>query len=112
QAQICRSRPPYRDWTRTQLDRQVGGPLVARWNDRTLVGGRKSIDQARTALYWLIDDQLREFAELPSAGDNSYPGLVPISQTRALVSYYSSHEQDAQDKSITAIYLADLEWGE
>ena len=58
---------------------------------------------------WLIDDQLREFAELPSAGDNSYPGLVVISDQHALMSWYSTHETDASGKPITAIYLADLE---
>ena len=61
-----------------------------------------------TSLCWLVNDRLREFAELPSGGDNSYPGFVEISPTRALVSWYSSHEKDANGKSITATYLADL----
>jgi hypothetical protein len=32
-----------------------------------------------------------------------------ISPIRALVSWYSSHEKDANGRSITAIYLADLQ---
>jgi hypothetical protein len=87
----------------------VAGPLVARWGRRYLVGGRKQLTgQARTSLYWLEDNQLHEFAELPSGGDNSYPGFVELSPSRALVSYYSSHEKDTSGKAMTAIYLADL----
>jgi hypothetical protein len=110
-AQILRSPPPYTTWQRTELDRNVGGPLVVRWGDRTVVGGRKTIDDRgpKTSLYWLIGDRLSEFAELPSGGDNSYPGFVALSPTRALVSWYSSHEQDADGQTITAIYLANLE---
>ena len=62
----------------------------------------------RTTLYWLANDALEEFAELPSAGDNSYPGFLELSPTRALVSYYSTHEKDEAGKPITAIYLAEL----
>jgi hypothetical protein len=89
----------------------VGGPLLTRWGDLYVVGGRKSTADRgpQTSLHWLVDNQLREFAELPSGGDNSYPGLVALSPTRALVSWYSSHEQDEAGRAITAIYLADLE---
>ena len=108
-AQVLRSRPPDRRWERKDLDRHIGGPLVAKWGGRYLVGGRKSLgDGPRTTLYWLVNDALKEFAELPSAGDNSYPGFLELSPTRALVSYYSTHEKDAAGKAITAIYLAEL----
>jgi hypothetical protein len=62
----------------------------------------------RTSLCWLDGNTLHEFAELPSGGDNSYPGLVALSSTRALVSWYSSHEKDQKGRTVTAIYLADL----
>ncbi|MEI6424882.1 MAG: hypothetical protein WCP55_21890 [Lentisphaerota bacterium] len=39
--QLCKSRPPYRDWTRTDLGRFIGGPLIVKWAGRYLVGGRK-----------------------------------------------------------------------
>jgi outer membrane protein assembly factor BamB len=109
-AQLLRAQPPYTDWDRQSLDRPVGGPLLTKWGERIVVGGRKTTEQGpRTALYWLDQtDNLVEFAELPSDGDNSYPGFIEISPNRALVSYYSSHEQDASGKSITAIYLAEL----
>jgi hypothetical protein len=108
-AQICRSNPPFHHIERTDLDRFIGGPLVAKWNGHTLVGGRKTRSgPARTTLYWLHGDALIEIAELTSGGDNSYPGFVELGPERALVSYYSSHERDDQGKPITAIYLAEL----
>jgi len=110
-AQLLKSESPYTHWDRKELDRSVGGPLLTRWGDRYVVGGRKTIGDTgpKTSLCWLVDDQLREFAELPSGGDNSYPGFVEISPSRAIVSWYSSHEKDASGKVMTAIYLADLE---
>jgi hypothetical protein len=103
-ARICRSAPPYDQWTRTDLDRNVGGPLLARWEALYLIGGRKTVDPhtPRTTLYWLLGDQLHEAAELPSAGDNSYPGFVALDNGRSLLSYYSSHEEG------TSVYLARL----
>ena len=112
-ARICRSRPPYNQWTRTDLDRNVGGPLLVKWNDFYLVGGRKSLDpqNPRTTLYWLIEDQLREIGELPSGGDNSYPGFVALDSERALLSYYSSHEGSGSGLAPSAIYLSELTLG-
>ncbi len=108
-AQICRSRPPYQQWQRQNLDCAIGGPLLTKWHGHYVVGGRKTgRGKATTALWWLIDDHLYELATLPSGGDNSYPGFVELDDTRALVSYYSSHHRDESDKTITAVYLADL----
>ena len=107
---LLRSSPPYRDWSRESLDRPIGGPLVAKWGAHVLVGGRKTTKEhgPKTSLCWLIDGALHEFAELPSGGDNSYPGFVTLAPDRALVSWYSSHEKDESGKTITAIYLTDL----
>ncbi len=109
-AELCRSKPPYNRWTRTDLGRYVGGPLLASWNGRFLVGGRRMLAATDpvTALYWLDSEQLREFATLPSGGDNSYPGFVELSSERALVSYYSSHEKNSAGQMMTAIYLAEI----
>ena len=108
-AQICRAAPPYTRWKRHDLDRYIGGPLVVKWGERYLVGGRKTLGGPPvTSLCWLADDRLHEFAELPSGGDNSYPGFVELGPRRAVVSYYSSHERDAAGQPMTAIYLADL----
>ena len=109
-ARICRSRPPYSAWSRTDLERNVGGPLLAKWNGRYLVGGRKTLDSntPRTTLYWLVNDQLHEIGELPSGGDNSYPGFVALDDKRALLSYYSSHEGSGSGLAPSAIYLTEL----
>ncbi|MFW6171619.1 MAG: hypothetical protein ACODAD_14110 [Planctomycetota bacterium] len=112
-ALLCRSKPPYTDWQRIDLNRYIGGPLLAEWGNRYLVGGRKTAGgPARTALYWLADEKLHEFAVLPSGGDNSYPGFVELSPTQGLVSWYSSHEKDESGDTITAIYMAELQVGE
>lgn len=111
-AQWLRSDPPYETWDRGEFDRSIGGPLLARWGSRILVAGRKTTPAGpKTSLCWLADDRLHEFAELPSGGDNSYPGFVELAPDRGLVSYYSSHERDASGKTITAIYLAELTLG-
>jgi hypothetical protein len=109
-AQVCRSKPPYTEWSQTDLDRYIGGPMLARWGTRYLVGGRKTIVKERpvTTLYWLEDDSLREIMELPSGGDNSYPGFVELSPTRGLLSYYSSHEGSGTSLAPSHIYLAEL----
>jgi hypothetical protein len=108
-AQWLRSPPPYPHWERKDLDRSIGGPLLTKWGERYLVGGRKTLPTGpKTSLCWLVGDQLHEFAELPSGGDNSYPGFVELAPNRALVSYYSSHERDAAGHEMTAIYLAEL----
>lgn len=110
-AGLLRASSPAGPWERFDLGIPVGGPLLTQWAGRYVVGGRKTANGTgpKTSLYWLANDRLTEFAELPSAGDNSYPGLVPLSDTRALVSWYSSHEQDENGRTFTAIYLAELE---
>ena len=110
-AQICRSKPPYTDWNRLDFDRYIGGPLVAQWNGRTIVAGRKKVSDTEyvNSFYWLVgENELVEFATLPSGGDNSYPGFCELGPNRALISYYSSHEKDDNGKTITAVYLAEL----
>jgi hypothetical protein len=108
-AQLLKARPPYQQWTRTDLGRYIGGPLVTKWGSRNLVAGRKFTEAGpRTALSWLAGDRLEELLELPSDGDNSYPGFIELSPTQGWLSYYSSHEKDDSGDPITAIYLAQL----
>lgn len=109
-ARISRLQPPYECFEQTELDRNVGGPLLARWGDRLLVAGRKSIEADRpvTTLYWLADDRLHEVTELPSGGDNSYPGFVDLGGGRGLLSFYSSHEGSGSGVAPCHIYLAEL----
>lgn len=110
-AELCRSDPPYQTWRRKTLDRAVGGPLLTRWGDRYLVGGRKTLDRTHpvTTLYWLVNDELVEALELPSGGDTSYPGFVQLTDDGALLSYYSSHEGSGTSLAPCHIYLAELQ---
>lgn len=108
-AQLAKSKPPYLEWERSELDEYIGGPLLEKWGDRWLVGGRRSTGNGpKTTLYWLKNGNLQPFAELPSGGDNSYPGFIEIDPNQGLLSWYSSHEKDDEGNAITAIYLADL----
>lgn len=109
-AQLLKADPTWTKWERTDLDRYIGGPLLTRWSDRWVVGGRRTTQSgSRTSMCWMVDDKLHEFAQLPSGGDNSYPGFLELSPTKAVMSWYSSHEKNEQGASITAIYVADLQ---
>jgi len=112
-AQLARSHPPYTTWERTELPLYVGGPMLAKWGENWLVGGRRrSKAGSKTALYWLVDDELQLITQLPSGGDNSYPGFIELDAKHGLLSWYSSHEKDDKGQTITAIYLADLVIGD
>ena len=113
-ARVLRSTPPYESWTRVELACHIGGPLLAKWGERYLVGGRKQSEgrPAVTTLWWLVGDKLEEITELPSGGDTSYPGFVALDDERALLSYYSSHEGSGTSLAPSSIYLADLRLGE
>ncbi|WBB90083.1 sialidase family protein [Verrucosispora sp. WMMC514] len=106
-AQLGRARPPYREWTWTDLGVRVGGPALCRLPDGTLVaGGRLHDGPVRTAIC-AVDvarGRLRELVTLPSGGDSSYPGLVWHDE-RLHVSYYSSHEGHS------CVYLAEVDLG-
>jgi hypothetical protein len=108
-SETARSRPPYNAWERHEIPEYLGGPILAQWGDRLIVGARKMKPEGpRTTFSWLEGTKLVPCAELPSDGDNSYPGFVALDARRALISWYSSHEKDAQGKAITAIYMAEL----
>ena len=108
-AELCLSQPPYARWERYDLGQYIGGPLLAKWGEHFLVGGRQKKESGyATVLHWLCDKRLYQAVELPSDGDNSYPGFVQLDEETALVSYYSSHEKNKAGEYITAIYLAKL----
>jgi len=109
-ALLCRSRPPYTEWTRKKLDRNVGGPMLVKWGEHYLAGGRRTMkpEDPKTVLYWLVEDELHEAAVLPSGGDNSYPGFVALDERHGLVSYYSSHEGSGTSLPPSAVYIAEV----
>lgn len=108
-AQLVTAKSPWLEKTLVDFEEYIGGPLLKKWGNRYLVGGRRNTDKgAKTALYWLNGEKLDQFAELPSGGDNSYPGFVEFDNGDGLISWYSSHEKDKDGNPITAIYLANL----
>ncbi len=108
-ALLVQASSPYQQVKRKALTEYIGGPLLARWGNEFIVGGRRFTNAGpRTILYWLHDDALHEIADLPSGGDTSYPGFVELDDGTGLVSWYSSHEKDPNGKTMTAIYLANL----
>ena len=109
-AELCKSELPWQQWTRYDLGQYIGGPLLTKWGNHYLVGGRKKTDDGnKTVLSWLIGNDLYQFAEFPSDGDNSYPGFVELTPTRAFISYYSSHERYENGEPMTSIYLAEIQ---
>ncbi|RLP96574.1 sialidase family protein [Micromonospora sp. CV4] len=103
-AQLGRARPPYRDWSWTDLGVQIGGPTLLRLPDGRLLAGLRLLDgEVRTAVCAVDPErgELTELVALPSGGDTSYPGLV-WHDDLLWVSYYSSHEER------TCVYLAEV----
>jgi hypothetical protein len=107
------SDPPYQQWNFHKLDRRLGGPNFIFLNDTTLCIGSRYFPQEassgpdmykkpKTAI--MLSDltgKIFKTIELPSGGDNSYPGLL-VYEDHLWVSYYSSHEGK------TSIYLAKI----
>lgn len=107
------SNPPYQQWTLHKMDRRLGGPNFIFLNDTTLcIGSRFFPDETpsgpglfknpKTAIMLSdLNGKIYKTIELPSGGDNSYPGLL-VYKNQLWVSYYSSHEGK------TSIYLAKI----
>jgi hypothetical protein len=102
-AMLGASRVPYREWEWRDLGLYFGGPnFIQLPSGQWVAAGRIFTSQGpKTELAWLDvqEKSLKPFLELPSGGDNSYPGLV-WHDGLLWVSYYSSHEGKAK------IYLA------
>jgi len=100
------SKPPYTEWTWTNLNVFVGGPDFIILEDGRIIAGGRSLylpKSPKTVLY--LGDKEGHFEErfvLPSGGDNSYPGMIVVGD-QLWVSYYSTHETPK-----ASIYLAKL----
>ena len=110
-AQLLRSKPPYTDWVRKDLDR----------SDRRAADcevGRRTFSSADARRRRKADRRLRS-AGSSATSCRSSPSCRAAATIRIrassssrriarLVSYYSSHERDDAGKPITAIYLTEL----
>jgi hypothetical protein len=100
--QICWSDPPYATFTCPDvfMGQRLDGPLSFFHDGRLFVIARKHLganDKKRTALFEITGDfeggalAIKEWGELPSAGDTSYAGIAPIDDGHALVTWYSGN---------------------
>lgn len=98
---ICWAMPPYDAFTcPSTIDGQrLDGPLALTWNGRVFVVARKHLQDGsgrkRTALFELTGTLeggplgIKEWGELPSAGDTAYAGAAMIDANRAVLGWYS-----------------------
>lgn len=99
--QICWAMPPYDTFTcPSAFDGQrLDGPLAFTWNSRVFVVARKHIQDGtgrkRTSLFELTGTLdggplgIKEWGEIPSAGDTAYAGYAMIDGSHALIGWYS-----------------------
>jgi hypothetical protein len=100
---VCTAPPPYSAFDCTyELDgARLDGPVAFFYGKRLFFVAREHYlevaNRKRTALYEIhYDSETGPFTftmhgEFPSAGDTSYAGVVPISGSKFLVTYYSSN---------------------
>jgi hypothetical protein len=105
--QICWADPPYEAFRcDARFDGvRLDGPVTFFWQGRLFVVARKHIygtAKKRTSLYEIQGNfdggplSIGEWGQLPSAGDTSYAGVVPVDDTHMAVSWYSGDlEKDA-----------------
>ncbi len=102
QAWIGVAKAPYTDWQFKESGHQIGGPNFIVLPDGSMIGGGRDYRGSPknvTRVGMLTRDAYSPELELPSTGDNSYPGFV-WDHGQLWTSYYSSHEGK------TSIYLA------
>ena len=108
-AQLIQLNPPYTKPEHTDLGRYIGGPMVFSYGEHSLVAGRNIRNgKALTNVSVLRDGKLVDLIDLPSGGDCSYPGMVTLCPGCILVSWYSSHLKDEQDRPKTTVFTAKL----
>ena len=106
-AQLGKSQYPYKKWQWIDLGQYIGGPVMLKISANIVIVAGRIIKNAKlvTGLMKLnlTNGELHHLKVLPSAGDNSYPGLV-IDKQILYVSYYSSHQDNK-----SCIYLAQVD---
>ncbi|WP_100656284.1 hypothetical protein [Alteromonas flava] len=105
-AMLGTARAPYTHWHWRDLGCYIGGPVWFALDKKNfIVAGRTWNGKTMITRLWQLNidtARLLPLLDLPSGGDNSYPGLVVRGHT-LYVSYYSSHHDNCSE-----IYLAAL----
>jgi hypothetical protein len=116
---VCWAQPPYGhfDCTQELNGVRLDGPLTFFAGKRLFVVARKhlSAGRKRTALYELGGDfdgggtlDIKERAELPSAGDTSYAGVAFAEPMQAIVSWYSGDRKGDLPWIMGVLGLSDI----
>jgi hypothetical protein len=118
---VCWAMPPYASFDCTnEIDGQrLDGPVSFMWNGRLFVVARKHLQgtgKKRTALFELTGDlvngggalAVKEWGEIPSAGDTSYAGVAFPDPNRALVTWYSGDLAQDRPWVIAMFDLTDI----
>jgi hypothetical protein len=116
--QVCWAAPPFDkfDCPQQLKNARLDGPVSFFWKNRLFVVARKHLPdiKKRTALFELIGDfdggalALKEWGELPSAGDTAYAGVAPIDENRWLATWYSSDVEDDANWLVGMLGLTDI----
>ncbi|WP_016954133.1 hypothetical protein [Catenovulum agarivorans] len=103
-AQLGIAKAPYTQWQWFDLGEYLGGPKLQQLPDgRIIVAARRFLPWRKKyrLTTWLFElgqtaqgFKLKPLLELPSGGDNSYPGMC-YQQGKLFVSYYSQHQHRA-----------------
>jgi hypothetical protein len=105
-AQLGHSRFPYKNWRWIYLKFYLGGPVMQLLHDNLAIAAGRVVHNNKlvTAVFTLqlSTGKVLQKLFLPSAGDNSYPGLV-IKDSDLYLSYYSSHIDNKSQ-----VYLAKI----
>lgn len=115
---VCWSSPPFTKFDCPQElgDARLDGPVTFWWKNRLFVVARSHLPQIkkRTSLFELTGDfdggalTLKNWGDLPSAGDTSYAGVAPVDDTKFLVSWYSSDVPDDPNWLYGMLGLTDI----
>lgn len=95
---LATARPPYREWTKTELDIPLAGPALWLVGEEIWISGRwfPTPDVAHLAIFHLDAGKPVLRMVLPSGPgfDCSYMGVAqhPINKRRFFLSYYSNHD--------------------
>ena len=128
-ALLSTSEPPYDRWERyLSRESRCYGSAIARVGEHVVVTGRSFANEGVRATENLFNDKFSDHDQsqlrtgvflydggdinlhtvLPSGGDTGYGSILPISDSQALIAYYSSHEYPPGDNHGSNVYLASV----
>jgi len=128
-ALLSSAEPPYDQWVRyLSRESRCYGSAIVRIGEHVAVTGRSFSNegvrstqnkfndtfsdhdetQLRTGVFLYEDGDIRLYTVLPSGGDTGYGGILPGSDNKALIAYYSSHEYEPGTNHGSNVYLASV----